>query len=360
MNYQSELNEYIETVAVRNASDLHLIVGNKPTFRVYRDLEVFIQKEELNKKDVEEFLKLLSSSVGIDATAKLKEDKHFLFRYTHTLQNGKVVNFRVAAYLERGRIAIALRFIPKLEKNLEDLNLPEILKNIARKPQGLFLITGPAGHGKSTTLAAIVEEINHTSKKHILTIEDPIEFLFDNSRSVITQRGVPDDVDSFRSALDSALRADADILMVGEMREVATMKTVMTAAEIGHLVLSTVHANSASQTVYRIIDSFPENQQDQIRYQFSYSLLGICSMRLVPRISGGLIPACEILLNNSAVSNLIRENRIASIDTVIQTSKDAGMISLDQSFAELVRKNEISIETAYEFSTDKKVLDKYL
>jgi twitching motility protein PilT len=206
--------------------------------------------------------------------------------------------------------AVALRLIPKEIKTLAELNLPPILETFTKKNQGFFLVVGPVGHGKSTTLAALIEMINQERLEHIITIEDPIEYLFENKKSIIDQREVRLDTNDFHTALIHAFRQDVDVIMVGEMRGLDTVSTAVTAAETGHLVFSTLHTNSASQTIERIIDSFPANQQGQIRLQLSTSLTGIFSQRLIPRISGGLIPAYELLINNSAVSNLIREKRI--------------------------------------------------
>ena len=360
MDFRNELNEYIVTLISRSASDLHLVVNSKPLFRADREIIPFIQKEVLTETDTEGFLAILLGKPVDTARELLKEKKHILFSFSHTVKDGVTVNFRGTAYLERKRIAIALRLVPLSERTIVDLNLPTILESVTKEPQGLFLVVGPAGNGKSTTMAAMINQINKTSRQHILTIEDPVEFVFKNNEAVITQREIPRDALTFRSALDSALRADADILMIGEMREVETMQAVMTAAEVGHLVFSTVHANSAAQTIDRIIDSFPVGQQQQIAIQLSAALLGVCSIRLLPRISGGLIPACEILLNTNAIANLIREKRTAGIETVIQTSREDGMVSLEQALANLVRGNEIDLRTAQRFSRDDRILSKYL
>lgn len=359
MNYQKELQDYVDTLVSRDASDIHLMVNTKPIFRVYRELTPFIQKDILTKDDIISFLKIITNGQH-ESGADIYEKKHLLFSYQHQTTTGKKVNFRVTAYLERGSISIAMRLIKDKIFTIEELNLPPILKNFMLEKSGLFLVVGPAGNGKSTSLATMLQYCNDNYRKHILTIEDPIEFIFHNNKSIITQREVPSDAETFRQGLDSALRADADILMIGEMRETATMRSVMTAAEVGHLALSTVHANSASSTINRIIDSFPETQQRQISHQLAFSLVGICSIRLIKRKSGGLIPACEILINTSAVANLIRENRVTSINTAIQTGRGEGMISLEHSLAELVKKDEIALESAQIYADDNKILMKYL
>jgi twitching motility protein PilT len=212
------------------------------------------------------------------------------------------------------------------------------------------LITGPSSHGKSTTLAALIDEINHNRDEHIITIEDPIEYIFEPDKSIIDQREVYHDTLSFAQALRSTFRQDPDVIMVGEMRDPETIATAITAAETGHLVFATLHTNSASQSIHRIIDSFPSEQQNQVRAQLSGSLLGVVSQRLVPRIKGGLIPACEIMFNNSAVANLIRENKIHELDLTIETSRGAGMITLNQALANLVKEKEISPKNALIYS----------
>ena len=219
-----------------------------------------------------------------------------------------------------------------------------------RSSQGFVLITGPSSQGKSTTLAALIDEINHTRAVHIITIEDPIEYVFEDDRSIIDQRELNSDTLSFAKALKSTFRQDPDVIMVGEMRDPETIGTAITAAETGHLVLATLHTNSAAQTIHRIVDTFPGSQQSQIRAQLSGSLLGVLSQRLVPRIKGGLIPACEIMLNTPAVANLIRENKIHEIPMVIETSAEIGMISLNRYLANLVRSKEIALEVAQNYS----------
>jgi twitching motility protein PilT len=260
--------------------------------------------------------------------------------------------FRVNMFFQRGDISCSLRLIPAEIQTIEQLNLPPILSEFARANQGFVLLTGPSGHGKSTTLAALINEINNQRADHIITIEDPIEYVFKDNRSIIDQREVYQDTHSFARALKSTFRQDPDVIMVGEMRDPETMATAMTAAETGHLVFATLHTNSASQTIHRIVDSFPSDQQSQIRAQLSGSLLGIVSQRLVPRIRGGLIPVCEIMISNPAIANLIRENKIHEIPMVIETSADSGMISLDRALSLLVKQKEISLESALSFSSN--------
>jgi len=243
-----------------------------------------------------------------------------------------------------------LRQIPAKVPTIEELNLPSILHEFTKPSQGFVVVTGPSSHGKSTTLAALIDEINHNRACHIITIEDPIEYVFQDDRSIIDQREVYQDTLSFARALKSTFRQDPDVIMVGEMRDPETMATAITAAETGHLVLATLHTNSAAQTIHRIVDSFPPEQQQQIRAQLSGSLLGVISQRLIPRIKGGQIPAVEIMIATPAIANLIRENKIHEIPLVIETSAERGMISLNRSLAGLVKQREISLENALNYS----------
>jgi twitching motility protein PilT len=247
-------------------------------------------------------------------------------------------------------MAAALRVIPSQIKTLDELNLPPLLHDFSKLTQGFVLVVGPAGHGKSTTLAGVLDEVNHTRTDHIITVEDPIEYLFAQDRCIISQREVGQDTLSFHDALRAVLRQDPDVIMIGEMRDPETIATAMTAAETGHVVFSTLHTNSASQTIDRIIDSFPPEQQGQVVSQLASTLVGIISQRLIPRLGGGRIPATEIMLTNSAIRNLIREKKIYQIDLVIETSVQEGMMSLNRSLVSLVRKREISLEEAEQHS----------
>ena len=348
MNYTEELDELIGLLVSREGSDLHLAVGVVPTIRVHRQLYPLNSRAVIKAEDTENFLKEMTTENEIRV---LNEDREVLFSYEHKHGSGSL-NLRGTAFYEKGRISIALRLVPKNNSGIKELNLPEILEKVMSTPQGLFLIVGPAGHGKSTTMAAMIEYVNKNLARHIITIEDPVEFIFTDDKSIISQREIPSDAKTFLGALNNSLRADADVIMIGEMRDTNTMQAVITAAEVGHLVLSTVHANSASQTIHRIIDSFPPEQQGQVRQQLAQALVGIFSIRLIPRKSGGLVPAYELLLNNNAVSNLIRENRVKAIDSVIQTSLNEGMISLDRSLANLVRNDDISLQDAQLYSSD--------
>lgn len=253
-----------------------------------------------------------------------------------------------------------MRLVPKRIRTLEELGLPTVLGDFARRQQGFFLVVGPVGHGKSTTLAAMIDIINSERSDHIVTIEDPIEYMFEPKKSMINQREVRIDTKDFHTALVELFRQDVDVAMIGEMRGQETIGTAVTAAETGHLVLSTLHTNSAAQTIDRIIDSFPPAQQDQVRIQLSSSLLGIFSQRLVQRVSGGLVPAYELLINTKAVANLIREGRTHEIDSVIETGSDHGMVDMNRSLAELVQKGDITVETARMHSLNPTLLERLL
>jgi len=268
--------------------------------------------------------------------------------------------FRCNAFYQRGKIGMVMRRIPKEMKTVEELGLPPILETFARRQQGFFLVVGPVGQGKTTTLTALLDLINRERAAHIVTIEDPIEYIHEPKQSLIDQREVKIDTKDFAAALRSAFRQDIDVLLVGEMRGPETMAAAVTAAETGHLVFSTLHTNNASQTIDRIIDTFPAEQQDQIRIQLSASLAGIFSQRLIPRISGGMVPAYELLISNKAVQNLIREGRTHELNTVIETNAENGMISMERSLAELVARGEITQQSAYEHSLNPKVLDRLL
>lgn len=353
MDYAAPLKKYINIVVHEGASDLHLSTGAHPTIRVAGQLTPMLKEEVLKSEDTKGFLEALLTPEKLTRFMSAQE-----VDFAYETEDG--YRFRGNAYFERGSISIALRLIPKVIKTIQELNLPDVLTSFARRSQGFFLVVGPVGQGKTTTLAALIELINTERMEHIVTIEDPIEHIFEPKQSLIDQREVKIDTKDFQTALTSAFRQDIDVLLVGEMREHETMSAAVTAAETGHLVFSTMHTNDASQTVERIIDTFPAAQQDQIRLQLSASLAGIFSQRLVPRISGGLIPACELLINTRAVSNLIREKRTHELQTVIETGSTEGMIDMNRSLAELVARGEITQETAYAYSMNPNVLDKLL
>lgn len=353
MDYKRELNELIDIVSREGGSDLHFSVGNHPLIRINGVLIPLLKKPQLENKDVEGFLNEMISKGQLE---EFLEKKEVDFSYAHTDR----VRFRCNAYRQKGTICIAMRYIIEKIRTLDELMQPEILKSFALKDQGFFLVVGPVGQGKSTTLASMIEIINNNRAAHIVTIEDPIEYLFVEKKALIDQREVKIDTKDFKTALVSAFRQDVNVLMVGEMREIETISTAVTAAETGHLVLSTLHTNNAAQTIDRIIDSFPAGQQQQIRVQLAGSLLGIFSQRLIPRVSGGLIPAYELLINNTATSNLIRESRTHEINTVIETSSGEGMIDMNRCLADLVRRGEITPESAFARSLSPAILERLL
>ncbi|MEK7188551.1 MAG: PilT/PilU family type 4a pilus ATPase, partial [Patescibacteria group bacterium] len=292
----------------------------------------------------------------------VEQRKRFLHNKQIHLNNNydEKARYPVNLFFQRGNISSALRQIPAKIPTLEELNLPAILHDFGRANQGFVLITGPSSHGKSTTLASLIDEINHSRDEHIITIEDPIEYIFEADKCIIDQREVYHDTLSFAKALHSTFRQDPDVIMVGEMRDPETMATAITAAETGHLVFATLHTNSASQSIHRIVDSFPSEQQGQVRAQLSGSLLGVVSQRLIPRTKGGLIPACEIMFNTSAVANLIRENKIHELDLVIETSSEDGMTTLNRSLSNLVKAKEISSKNALVYSLSPSELKRLL
>jgi len=347
------LDELLELVIRQGASDLHLGEGRVPVVRVSGDLISLPKIPPFNHRDM---MMALETIVGVDRKNHFESELELDFGYEYK----KGYRFRGNAFLQQGKVGIALRLIPQHIRTLDELGLPPELANFARRKQGFFLVVGPTGHGKSTTLASLIDIVNRERTAHIVTIEDPIEYQFVPARSIIDQREVRTDTINFKRALTSVFREDIDVLMVGEMRDTETISTAVTAAETGHLVLSTLHTNTASQTVARIIDSFESSQQNQIRLQLAGSLAGIFSQRLLPRVSGGRIPAYELLINNNAVANLVRENRIHEIDTVMETGAEEGMTTINRTIVELVRRGEITLETAYAYSTNGKTLERML
>jgi twitching motility protein PilT len=266
------------------------------------------------------------------------------------------VRFRVNNYFERRHMASSLRLIPKRPRSFAELGLPPIIERFANRSQGLFLVTGPTGHGKSTTLASVIQYINENRRDHIITIEDPIEYVFDHRQSVVSQREVGSDALSFGRALRAALREDPNVILVGEMRDLETIEAALTAAETGHVVYATLHTNNAAQTTDRIIDVFPPHQQNQVRQQLANVLIGIISQRLIPRVAGGRVLAVEILVSNPAVQSLVREGKTHQLMNVIATSAAEGMIMLDKVLADLVTRGEITIDDALVWAMDPKAL----
>lgn len=352
MDYKKKLEELILNVIREGGSDLHLGTGRRPAIRVSGELIFLVKNEPFTAEDT---LGILNEVLPKEKVERFMENQEADFSYDFRGE----ARMRGNAFFQKGLISIVFRLVPKV-KTLDELHLPPVLADIARKKQGFFLVVGPVGQGKSTTLSVMLDVINNEQARNIVTIEDPIEHVYTANKSIINQREVGIDTKNFHVALKEVFREDVNVIMIGEMRTPETIATAVTAAETGHLVLSTLHTNNASQTIDRIIDSFPGDQQDQIRAQLASSLLGIFSQRLIPRITGGLIPAYELLLNNNAVANLIREKRTYEIDVVIETGMESGMIDLNHSLIELVRAGEISIENAYQYSLNPTGLERML
>jgi len=344
-NYTEEIRELLLITVREQASDLHISAGHYPVLRIAGRLVPLVKMRKLTSSDTQGLAFALMTDEQKQRVLSVKE-----IDFSYNFDNK--ARLRVNIFFQRYNISCALRLIPTEIQTIEELNLPPVLHRFIQPNQGFVLLTGPSSQGKSTTLAALIDEINHTRADHIITIEDPIEYVFGDDRSIIEQREVYQDTLSFARALRSTFRQDPDVIMVGEMRDPETISIALSAAETGHLVFSTLHTNSAAQTVHRIVDSFPAEQQNQIRAQLSGSLLGVVSQRLIPRISGGLIPACEIMITTPAVANLIRENKIHELPLVIETSTELGMISLNRYLANLIKAKEISLDNALSHSLD--------
>jgi len=334
-----EIQKLLETTIKRDASDLHLVVGALPTLRVDGRLKAIEGMDILTPKKIEA---LVFSLVTDEQKDILLNNKEVDFSFAL----GEIARFRVNAYYQKGYIAAALRLIPSRIRSMEELGLPKICQNFTRLPQGLVLVTGPTGHGKSTTLAAMIEDINKERAAHIITVEDPIEYVFPHRKGLISQRELHLDTHSWEIALRSVLREDPDIVLVGEMRDYETIAAALTVAETGHLVFATLHTNNAPQTIDRIIDVFPEHQQSQVSAQLASVLEGIISQRLIPAIGGGRILATELMFATSAVRSLIRDKKAHQLDNIIATSYDIGMQSLERSLVHHIKAGKISLEDA--------------
>ena len=337
----------LEEVIKRKASDLHLQVGSPPTLRIDGSLVPISGIDPLSEESVEH---LVFSFVDEEQKRILLNDKEIDFSFAFD----NVGRFRVNAFHERGNLAASLRLVVNEVRTIEELGLPAIVGEFAKYSRGLVLITGPAGVGKSTTLASIINKISHDQVARILTIEDPIEFAYESDHSLITQREVHYDTLSFQAALRSALRQDPDVILIGEMRDFTTMDAAITLAETGHLVFTTLHTASAASSIDRIIDVFPAGQQSQIRTQLSGTLQAICSQRLVPATSGGRVVAAEVMLVTPGVRNLIREGKTHQLDLVIQMSSEYGMQGMDQHLAKLVQQGTITYDDACNYTSDLK------
>jgi twitching motility protein PilT len=336
----SSIDALLERMLELDASDLHLTVGTGPAFRVRGKLTPAPGSEPL---DAETTRQAIYSILTSEQQKQLELDRQIDFAYSLP----GVARFRVNAFFQRGSVGAAFRLVPGKIRTLEELGLPPVLHTLAEKPRGLVLVTGPTGSGKSTTLAAIVDEINNTRDDHILTIEDPIEFLHRHKRCIVNQREIGTDARSFAEGLRAALRQDPDVLLVGEMRDLETISTALTAAETGHLVFGTLHTQTASSTIDRVIDVFPPSQQQQVRIMIANSLQGVVTQTLLPTADGsGRVAALEILLPDDAVRNLIRQAKVEQLYTVMQTSSSRGMQTMEQALADLVLRQVVDYDEA--------------
>lgn len=338
-----EIQNLLQTLIERKGSDLHLNVGSPPCIRVYGELVYMADRGVLTEKDCEE---LIFSILSPEQKELLINNKEIDFSF-ELAQEGR---FRVNAYHQKGTLAASFRFIPLHIKTIEDLTLPKICYEFAKLRQGFVLISGPTGHGKSTTLAAIISEILKTRNCNIVTVEDPIEFVFTSKKSLVSQRELHQDTHSWTASLRSVLREDPDVVLIGEMRDYDTISAALTIAETGHLVFSTLHTNSASQTVDRIIDAFPEESKNQVRIQLSTCLEAVLSQRLVPMITGGRTLAYEVMVATPSVKTVIREGKTHMLDNIIQTSGSLGMTTLESSLVKLINEGRITVETARLFA----------
>lgn len=341
----------LEECVKRNASDLHIQVGLPPILRIDGGLIPINGMPALTSKKLEE---LVFSTLDTEQQSLLMRDKEFDYSFAF----GDLGRFRANAFHERGNLAAAFRLIPNKISTIEQLGLPGVVEGFANYPRGLVLVTGPTGSGKSTTLAALVDKINREKAVHILTIEDPIEFTHKSQRSVVVQREVHYDTFSFSAALRSALREDPDVVLLGEMRDLETISSAITIAETGHLVLATLHTNSAAQSVDRMIDVFPSHQQPQIRTQLSNILMAICAQRLVPSLNGGRVVAAEVMVANSAIRALIRDGKTHQIDSMIQTGASAGMQTMDSTLSRMVKAGQVSYNDARDYAVDVENFDR--
>lgn len=340
-----ELNKLLSVVLERDSSDLHLMVGEPPIIRVDTQLIRLDSYQVLSNDNIGDLLNVLLSS---EQKKKFEEDMQIDFSYAFKDN----IRFRVNAYRQKGVLGVALRVVPNRIKTLEELGLPATLHKLIERKQGLVLMVGPTGHGKSTALAALINEINNTRAEHILTIEDPIEFVFPPNKSIVSQRELYLDTPTFAGALRSALREDINVVLVGEMRDLDSISAALTVAETGHLVFGTLHTNDAGQSIDRIVDVFPAAQQQQIRGQLASVLVGVVSLRLLPKIGGGRVPAFEIMMANHAVRNVIRDNKVYEIPNIIHTSLEEGMVPLDKTLALLVKQGQVEFEVAQNYVLD--------
>lgn len=338
-----DIKDLLQLTVEREASDLHIISGVQPYIRIEGQLGPVPDEPVLTPDVVEKFLKDILISEQLERLTVNKEIDFSLFF-------SEMARFRVNAYTQRGTLAVSFRMIPTEVPKIDDLGLPKILHTFTGLRQGFILVTGPTGHGKSTTIAAMLEEINVSRAEHIVTIEDPVEFIFRPKRSIISQREVGSDTHSWQIALRSVLREDPNVVLVGEMRDFETIASALTVAETGHLVFATLHTNSAAQSIDRIVDVFPDEQQEQVRLQLANTIEAVFSMRLIPSVTGPRVVGYEVMLGTSAIKTAIREGKTHQIDNVLQTSTEVGMNTLEMSLARLVKSGKISLDMAQSYS----------
>ncbi|OGY43334.1 MAG: type IV pili twitching motility protein PilT [Candidatus Buchananbacteria bacterium RIFCSPHIGHO2_02_FULL_38_8] len=343
------IDDLFKIAVEKKASDLHIIVGMPPVLRIDGNLQEIKGQPKLTNKVSQDLIYPILTEEQKKIFINKKE-----LDLSYEIKSG--YRFRVNLHWEKNNIGLVARVISSEIPTMEDVAMPEIVYKLLDLHQGLILVTGPTGCGKSTTLAAMINHVNKNSSKNIITLEDPIEFLFKSEKSIVKQRQLHTDMVSFKSALIHVLRQDPNVIMVGEMRDLETIANTVTIAETGHLVLATLHTHNSAQTIDRIIDIFPPHQQQQIRLQVSMTLKGIISQQLIPKKGGGRIATREILINTPAISNLIRENKIAQIKTVIQTSADEGMITMDQDLINMYNEGVIDKETAQAHMTHPEML----
>jgi twitching motility protein PilT len=347
------IHDILQQLADANGSDIHIMIGSPPTLRVDGVLKPVEGLPSLGPEETETLILPLLTQEQRDYISVNKElDFGYQFK--------DVGRFRVNVYHTQGALAAALRLIPVRIKSLEELNMPPVMSQFSEYRQGLVLLTGPTGEGKSTTLAAMIDQINTNRAEHILTIEDPVEFIHKPKKSIISQREVNQDTHGWEIALRSALREDPNVVLVGEMRDLETIASALTIAETGHLVFATLHTATAAQTIDRIIDVFPAAQQGQIKQQLAATLKVVASQRLMPSLQGGRVAAMEIMIANPAIRNLIREGKSHQIDNVIQTSADVGMMLIETHLATLVQQGKISLEEAQKTAFRRDEIDRLL
>ncbi len=343
----NQIDDLLRQLIARNGSDLHLIAGQPPRIRIYGELQP-IRSEPLSQDEAKDLLITIMS-----AQMRKDFDEHDSCDFAYSLQGE--ARFRVNVFRHLGGIGSVMRAIPSQAKTLDELKMPPVLKTICRQTQGLILVTGKTGSGKSTTLAAMIDEINNTINGHILTIEDPIEFVHERKHCLISQRELGIHTRSFADALHSGLREDPDVILVGEMRDLDTISIAVTAAEMGILVMGTLHTNGAGATVDRIVNTFPSEKQNHVRTMLSTSLRGVISQQLVPRKGGnGLVAALEIMVNTSAVANIIRQGKLDQLESAMQGGRKVGMVSMDAALKTLLQKDMITGNAAYMAANEKR------